>query len=192
MDLALYNSNYFIKGNEVFTFSSDPLITIWTPSTGAPENNRGIIYPIDPLVCVRYKQEEFTKDFIRHFKGFLTQWEEQSHFFKGIDVFLVTNAIKEVLELIIPLEPSFFSFELTEDRSIFFKVGINNYNIYLELYFAPETSEFEAIMNIYKDKVNIYAFGGEIFECVEKIKKVALVNSTYLCENELSDSFASR
>jgi len=192
VDLALYNSNFFIRGNEIFTFSNNPLITFWTPSSGSPENNPGIIYPIDPSVCVRYKQEEFTRDFIRLFQGFLTKWEEQSHFFKGVDFFLVTNAIKEVLELIIPLEPSFFSFELTEDRTAFFKIVINNFNIYLELYFVPESSEFEAIMNIYKDKLNIYAFGGEILECIEKIKNVALINSTYLCENELSDSFAPR
>ena len=93
-----------------------------------------------------------------------------------------------MLDYIIPLEPSFLSFDFTKDSSVFFKAVINDYNIYLELFFDTENSDLEAILNLYKDKVNIFAFGGEIFECFENIKKFVLSDTIYQCENELSDS----
>jgi hypothetical protein len=189
MDLSLYNSNYFIKENENFPPNIDVSTFYWTPSSGTTESSNVLIYPVDPCLHVRYKQEEFSKDFIKYFRVFLHKWSEKGDLFKESDVLLISSSIKEVLDCIIPLQPSFLTFDFTEESSVFFKAVINDFNIYLELFFDSDNSELEAILNIYKDKVNIFAFGGEIFECFEKIKRYTLPNAIYQCENELSDSF---
>lgn len=192
MDLSLYNSNYFIKENENFLPNIDVSAFYWTPSSGNTENSNVLFYPVDTCLNVRYKQEEFSKDFIKYFRVFLHKWSEKGNLFKESDVLLISSSIKEVLDSIIPLHPSFLSFDFTEESSVFFKAVINEYNIYLELFFDSDNSGLEAILNIYKEKVNIFAFGGEIFECFEEIKKHTLPNSIYQCENELSDSFITQ
>jgi hypothetical protein len=192
MDLSLYNSNYFIKENENFLPNIDVSVFYWTPSSGNTENSNVLFYPVDTCLNVRYKQEEFSKDFIKYFRVFLHKWSEKGNLFKESDVLLISSSIKEVLDSIIPLHPSFLSFDFTEESSVFFKAVINDYNIYLELFFDSDNSGSEAILNIYKEKVNIFAFGGEIFECFEEIKKRTLPTTIYQCENELSDSFITQ
>ena len=122
----------------------------------------------------------------------MNKWSEKGNLFKDSDVLLISSSIKEVLDSIIPLQPSFLSFDFTEDSSVFFKAVLNDFNIYLELFFDSDNSEVEAILNIYKEKVNIFAFGGEIIDCFEKIKRNTLPNTIYQCENELSDSFITQ
>jgi hypothetical protein len=192
MDLSLYNSNYFIKENENFLPNIDASAFYWTASSGASENRNLRFYPAKTCLNVRYKEEEFSKDFIKYFTVFLHKWSEKGNFFKDSDVLLISSSIKEVLDSIIPLQPSFLSFDFTEDSSVFFKAILNDFNIYLELFFDSDNSEVEAILNIYKEKVNIFAFGGEISECFEKIKRHTLPISIYQCENELSDSFITQ
>jgi len=189
MNLAFYNSNYFWGRTELFHPNDDILHKYWTKSTGVSEKENGLFNLIETFVCVKYKQEEYSKDFIRHFRSYLQKWENKPDAFKETDKYFVTGGIKEILDYIIPLEPTLFTFDLTEDRSIFFKIYINQFNIYLELFLEPDTSEFEAILNIYQDKVNIYAFGGEISAAIDKIKEIALSNSISHCDNELSETF---
>lgn len=192
MDLSLYNSNYFIKENENFLPNIDASAFYWTASSGATENRNVRFYPVKTCLNVRYKEEEYSKEFIKYFRVFIQKWSERGNLFKESDIVLVSSSIKEVLDSIIPLQPSFLSFDFTEESSVFFKAVINDFNIYIELFFDSDNSGLEAILNIYKEKVNIFAFGGEIFECFEKIKRQILPNPIYQCENELSDSFITQ
>ena len=191
MKNLLYNSNFIQKEKDIFLLGNILHDDLLTPSSGSNEDRSIIYLQVKPSSNVSYKQEKLAKDFIRHFINFIKKWEEvDDTIFKDIDLISVSDKINEVLGNLILLNPSFLTFDLTEDKSAFFKASINGYNIYMELFFfsGSESPDLETILNIYKEKSNIYAFGGEVWECIEKIKKVVLSNSINVCENELSET----
>lgn len=187
-----YNSSISQEQSDIFLIETENYWDLLTPSSGYTENKR-LKYPIVSLSSKEiYIREKFAKEYITQIISFSGKLIDASKsFFKELNPTLVFVKVNEVLGSLIALEPSSLTTDLTEDRSVFFKTSINGYNIYLELFFftTSETLDSEAILNIYKDKLNIYAFGGEVFECIEKIKQeVILSHQTYLYENELSDT----
>ena len=62
----------------------------------------------------------------------------------------------------------------TNDNSVYYKLEINGYSIYIEIFFVNEDRDdledgTETILNIFKDKENKFAYGGTTKECLEHI-----------------------
>jgi hypothetical protein len=62
-------------------------------------------------------------------------------------------------------------YSYTQDNTIFCKIGIDDYNIYLEIYLNEDGEEEETVINIYKDGDAELCFGGAIEKCLETITK---------------------
>ncbi|HRH66236.1 MAG TPA: hypothetical protein PLU53_08065 [Bacteroidia bacterium] len=111
----------------------------------------------------QYFLEKKNRRYIELYTEFLTKWEQQQNYFSVFPKAFVFEKIKEVIDSFLTLNPSYVTFELTSDCSVFFQSLVNGYNIYFELYFTTDLKDgVEAITNIYKDGRTIFAYGGSI------------------------------
>ncbi len=111
----------------------------------------------------RYFLEKKNRKYIELNSEFLSKWEQYQNYFSGFSKSFIFEKIKEVIDSLLTLNPSYVTFELTNDCSVFFQSLVNGFNIYFELYFTTDLKDgVEAITNIYKDSRNIFAYGGSI------------------------------
>jgi hypothetical protein len=89
--------------------------------------------------------------------------------------------IKTTINNILSLNPSYITFELTEDCSVFFQTSVKNKSIYLELFFTKDVvGEVEAITNIYENGKCIFAYGGSIEDAFSQIDKQLNKNTSVI------------
>lgn len=58
------------------------------------------------------------------------------------------------------------------DNSIFFIGRIGDKNVYLEVFLDNDEAEIETIVNVYQGGECIFAYGGPLESCIEKLKLI--------------------
>ena len=80
--------------------------------------------------------EQKVREYMKLYPEFLLKWEQHKLHFSGFAEPFVFENIKLVIDSFLSLNPSYVTFELTDDCSVFFQSLVNEKNIYLELYFT--------------------------------------------------------
>jgi hypothetical protein len=80
--------------------------------------------------------------------------------------------INTISKWIIGKNISYSAYEWTKENSIFCQIGIGEYNVYLEIFLDKGRKEIETITNVYKNKEQQLAYGGQINECLEQIAQL--------------------
>jgi hypothetical protein len=118
----------------------------------------------------QFFSEQKDRNYMKLYSEFLLKWKEHKGHFKGFSESFVFENIKLVIDRFLSLNPSYVTFELTNDCSVFFQSLVNGNNIYLELYYSNDVKdEVEAITNIYKDGECVFAYGSTIENTFSKI-----------------------
>jgi hypothetical protein len=63
-----------------------------------------------------------------------------------------------------------FSCGITNDKSYYYIFVLNEYSIYIEIFFNK--NNIEPVLNIYKNKQNILSYSGDISLCLHEIEKI--------------------
>ena len=130
-----------------------------------PNNN---ILPITTLE--KFFSEQKDREYMKLYSEFLAKWEAHKPHFLGFSESFVFDNIKLVFDSFLSLNPSYVTFELTNDCSVFFQSLVNEKNIYLELYFTNDVKDgVEAITNIYQNGECVFAYGSTIEITFSKI-----------------------
>ncbi|CAN5176859.1 hypothetical protein BH23BAC1_BH23BAC1_50230 [soil metagenome] len=120
---------------------------------------------------IQYENKD--REFIKLYKEFMSKWEVKEVYFKNFPKAMVFEKTKEVILLLLSIFPNYIKFDLTEDCSVFFQASVNNFNIYLELFFTEDEEDgVEAILNIYQESKCIFAYGGSIEDSFIKISSI--------------------
>lgn len=83
---------------------------------------------------------------------------------------IILEQINEISNFCVGKNISYIKYEYTDYNSIFTQIGINGYNVYLEIFFNEELSEVEGVVaNVYKDKECKFACDGTMKECLKRI-----------------------
>lgn len=69
-------------------------------------------------------------------------------------------------------EISYLNFSWTNVKSILCQIGLNGFNIYIEIFLDDNKNEIETVINVYRDKECYLAYGGKMEECLEKINEM--------------------
>jgi len=85
---------------------------------------------------------------------------------------IILEYINKVSKLLKGKNISYSNYEWTKENSIFCQIGIDTYNVYLEIFLDENRNEIETITNVYKDKQQQLAYGGKIEDCLEQISSV--------------------
>jgi len=83
---------------------------------------------------------------------------------------IILEQINEVSKFCVGKNISYIKFDYTKDYSILTQIGINGYNIYLEIFFDVKSDTVEDVcVNVYKDKKCKFAYGGTMKDCLKRI-----------------------
>ena len=87
---------------------------------------------------------------------------------------LILKHINEVSKWLITKNISSVNCGWTDDNSVYYQLEVNDFTIYIEIFFVNEDRDeledgTETILNIFKDKNNIFAYGGTTKDCLERI-----------------------
>ena len=83
---------------------------------------------------------------------------------------IILEQINEVSKFCVGKNISYIKYDYTEYNSIYTQIGINGYNVYLEIFFDIEFNKVEDVcINVYKDKICKFAYGGTMEECLKRI-----------------------
>lgn len=171
-------------------------------STGFFENNPVFIidysfkisdFEMSLPTISRFFLEEKNRKYIKLYTDFLNKWEAKQRHFENFSKAFVFEKIKEVIDSFLTLNPSYVTFELTDDCSVFFQSSVNGFNIYFEVYFTTDLKDgVEAITNIYKDGKSVFAYGGSIevvsSKIVSKVSDASLENKPTQIDYAVSES----
>lgn len=151
----------------------------WAISTSISQHPKVTELDIAFPTLEKFKDEKVSRILIDTFSKFTDIWEKKKLIFQDFPKSFVFDKTKLVIEGIAALNPSYIILDFTDDQSIFFKIGINNLNIYFELYFIDEQKiDVEAILNIYRNGEPVFAFGGQPELVISKIE-------TKISENQI-------
>jgi hypothetical protein len=105
-------------------------------------------------------------------KKFDSLYSLKSNFLKGIDYETIEFCVLAIISNIVECDPHGVSIEITEDKSILFTAKCTDFNLYIDLFFENEIDDYaETVINIYKDKKNIYSFGGNFSDTIKDFKQ---------------------
>lgn len=120
-------------------------------------------------------QEKRNRRYVEYISKFSENWISKKLNFNSFTKDFVWDKFKTTIDQLLQLKPDHISFNLTNDRSIFFKATVKEKNIYLELFFDEEAEEnVEAIVNIYEGGKVIIAYGGSIEETFQKVQELLI------------------
>lgn len=82
----------------------------------------------------------------------------------------ILEQINKINEYFITKNISYIKYDWTDNKTIFCQISINNYNIYIEIFFDNDLKDIiETIIGVYKDKDCKLAYGGMLSECLKRI-----------------------
>lgn len=117
--------------------------------------------------------ENKERQFIKLYSEFLVKWSKHKANFSTFGQAFVFDKIKIVIDRFLTLRPSYITFDLTDDCSVFFQALVGGKNIYLELFFTSDVEEdVEAILNVYQNRECVFAYGGTIENTFSKITSI--------------------
>lgn len=187
---ASFIAYYMRNSRETGSLDKDPYCIVINQSEA--KNN---ILPITTLN--QFFAEQKDREYMKLYSEFLLKWKQHKPHFSGFAETFVFENIKLVIDSFLSLNPSYVTFELTDDCSVFFQSLVNEKNIYLELYFTNDVKDgVEAITNIYQNGECVFAYGSTIENTFSKIsskaKKLYWLEATSQSAYELSEqTFAS-
>ena len=163
---------YMKQQSQTGYFENYPVcIVIYNPETNNIESSL-------PTLS-RFLSEKKNRKYMAYYSDFLNKWKQHQFHFRNYSQAFVFEKIKEVIDTFLTMNPSYITFELTKDCSVFFQSMVNGFNIYLELYFTNDLKDgVEAITNIYQDGRSIFAYGGSIEVVFSKI--ISKISTTSL------------
>lgn len=87
---------------------------------------------------------------------------------------LILEYIDEVGKWLITKNISSLNCGWTDDNSVYYKLEMNDYTVYIEIFFMNKDRDdlkdgVETVLNIFKDKENTFAYGGTLKDCLEHI-----------------------
>lgn len=133
--------------------------------------------------------ENKERQFIKIYFEFLVKWSEHKANFYTFEEAFVFDKIKLVIDLFLTLSPSYITFDLTDDCSVFFQALVDGKNIYLELFFTNDVKGgVEAVLNVYINSECVFAYGGTIKNTFSKI--TSMVKKDYYADEPTSTDYA--
>lgn len=85
----------------------------------------------------------------------------------------IINNTSKVIKFIIDNKIKFIEcayIDDSEDKSIFYQLKYDNYNIYIEM-FLDETDDVAVVVEIFQNKDLIFNYGGDLDECLKFINE---------------------
>jgi hypothetical protein len=128
----------------------------------------------------------FIKKYIEYINLIKNQYEQLAEFYDDVDLSSVISKTSGVVSYLLNISPDALSIELTNEKSIFYTVKIQNFSFYIHQYFETDEDDgFNTTLVKYYSNKKLESLNGDVSMAIIEIQRCIMNNNIVANKDEI-------